>query len=510
MIHLKIIGLSFFISLWGFSQGEVEEIEPVTIYGAKTKDLTIQTTLSTERIQNKLAADIGQLTTFFPGIQLRSYGGVGGLKTIGFRSLGAAHTSVVQDRIALSTSQTGQTDLSQLPADFVSEISLVSMASTAIQLPISSKIAGALLSITTQHAVAINDTFQLKLGAQYASFNQFDAHLFSSKSTQKWRFAFSAKARQFEGNYPFQYQNGSIIVRTKRKNGDLKDLNSTFSVGYNPNKNNQFYFFINGSSYTKGLPGAVVFYNESADQRLIGNQLSTAIQHTFSNNKLEIASQISAQKQYLNYTDSSYLNSQGYLVQAFHSEQTGGQTQLLWKIRPTLRLSIGSEITLERVRSEQLVETPTRLTNNQFLGLSFKKWGLLQFQTGFQTVSDQRVTTNRNEFTLLPADWQFQLGANTIFGFNGRITKRQPTFSELYYQQIGNDALKPEEAQLVSVRLGNKLNLKRFGFQTTLQPFFTTITNKILAIPTKNLFIWSIQNIGKSDASGVEFSGAVV
>ena len=89
-------------------------------------------------------------------------------------------------------------------------------------------------------------------------------------------------------------------------------------------------------------------------------------------------------------------------------------------------------------------------------------------------------------------------------GLITRYTVRQPTFTELYYQQIGNTDLKPEEATILSVPLKINWKLKNWNNSFRVEPFYTYNENKILAIPTKNLFVWSIQNIGKSQSTGIE------
>jgi outer membrane cobalamin receptor len=76
----------------------------------------------------------------------------------------------------------------------------------------------------------------------------------------------------------------------------------------------------------------------------------------------------------------------------------------------------------------------------------------------------------------------------------------------LYYRQIGNTKLRTEKAHIASFRYELALPFKKGISQTMIQPFYSYVYDKILAVPTKNLFIWSIQNIGISDAIGVEFT----
>ena len=128
---------AFTLTFISFSQ--YKEIEEVILIG-KSVDSTRIYRLDEKRILAKNACDVGDLMRLFPGVQVTSYGGIGGLKTANFRSLGAGQTSVVFDYQAQSTTQSGATDLGLIPADFISEIAVIQQASTDILLPIKSKL----------------------------------------------------------------------------------------------------------------------------------------------------------------------------------------------------------------------------------------------------------------------------------------------------------------------------------------------------------------------------------
>ena len=51
------------------------------------------------------------------GITVRDYGGAGGMKTVSVRGIGARHTGVVYDGMAISDCQTGEIDLSRFDTD---------------------------------------------------------------------------------------------------------------------------------------------------------------------------------------------------------------------------------------------------------------------------------------------------------------------------------------------------------------------------------------------------------
>src|SRR5690606_36582036 len=51
--------------------------------------------LDENKLQQFGVRDVGEAINYVPGVQLKDYGGIGGIKTVSFRSLGSNHTGVV-------------------------------------------------------------------------------------------------------------------------------------------------------------------------------------------------------------------------------------------------------------------------------------------------------------------------------------------------------------------------------------------------------------------------------
>ena len=83
----------------------------------------------------------------FGGVTVKDYGGIGGLKTVSVRSLGAAHTAVSYDGITISDCQTGQIDIGRFSLDNVESVSLWSGQSDDIFMPARQMGAASLLDI---------------------------------------------------------------------------------------------------------------------------------------------------------------------------------------------------------------------------------------------------------------------------------------------------------------------------------------------------------------------------
>ena len=91
---------------------------------AKITSATSIQVLSKEDLRNLGLQNMGDAVKRFAGTNVRDYGGIGGLKTVSVRNLGAAHTAVSYDGVAISNTQAGQIDIGRFSLDNVSSLSL--------------------------------------------------------------------------------------------------------------------------------------------------------------------------------------------------------------------------------------------------------------------------------------------------------------------------------------------------------------------------------------------------
>jgi vitamin B12 transporter len=83
---------------------------------------------------------------------------------------------------------------------------------------------------------------------------------------------------------------------------------------------------------------------------------------------------------------------------------------------------------------------------------------------------------------------------------------RAPTFNDLYYTRTGNRSLRPEWAKQYNLGITLRKNfLEALDFvQLTTDLYYNKVTDKIIAIPNKDLFSWTMLNLGKVDIRGVD------
>src|SRR5690606_9009599 len=124
----------------------------------------------------------------------------------------------------------------------------------------------------------------------------------------------------------------------------------------------------------------------------------------------------------------------------------------------------------------------------------------LRILNAVQHVVDLRSTKGLDGFYYTPtvAFSRQQNKKGFAFELDYKRSLRIPSFNDLYYGGIGNVNLKPETADqflFQTFYARQKPSRLQLGFQST--QYLNLVNNKILAIPTKNLFVWSMQNVGR-------------
>ena len=495
----------FFVALLSTSIAisQYTEIEEVILIGKKVDSTRIYR-LDEKRIASKNAADVGELVRYLPGVQVTAYGGIGGLKTANFRSLGAGQTSVVYDHQAQSTTQSGATDLGLIPADFITEIAVIQLASTDVFLPIKSKLSGNILAIQSKHQASDYNKNGV-IGVQTGSFGLVEGFGLVQKRWNKLRMTLSGKSRFSDGSFPFDYTNGNTTISSIRKNNQVTDHYGQFSCNYSPSNTHSFSTGLTGNRYNKELPGAVIFYNDNAQQFLNGNQIDGFLRYVYTTKNIQLKTQINHHRNELIYLDSNYLNAAGFLKNEFQAQQIDGECQVKFMINQQTNYLVGTNIRAERLHGAQLSVQPNRIVSESIIGLTNNQFGVVNAQVGWLVVNDNFSASAVKQHVLPSLDWMLTAKKIAI-GITFRQSLRLPTFSEMYYQQIGNSQLLPEKGTQFSLRMLHNYKRKKSIIQTIIQPFYAHVTNKINAIPSKNLFIWSIQNIGQTRAFGAEVS----
>lgn len=468
--------------------------------------------LSRKKIEQIQAEDLGQLLQLFAGAQMKSYGGLGGLKTVSFRGLSGQHTAFVINGVISPTDQTGQVNYGNVQTDNLEKVKL--NYSTEELLPASALSMASSVSIQTSDYSFSTKKQALRIVQKYGSFGQSDSYLAYKKGDEKERYfvAVSGKYRISGGKYPFEIKNGDSLYRGVRESNHYQDLNFSFGAGVRFLDGSKVRINYQGAIINQELPGPIVLYAPSSNQDLIQQNHFVQANYDFKYLKKSPARLFSYYKHtQLDYTDSNYLNAEGFLNSNFQLHLFGFGHSVRHQINSRITLNVAVEgqiIALESNNYEGNEPLRSHFYLVPSLHFLLTKYLILDVQGSLQSITETKPT-QRDWLRVNPcaqlktkAIWKGRLA----FYINYRNSFRMPSFNELYYNKIGNLDLAPERANQVAVGSELSLNTKHTSHLVRVNAYFNQVFDKIVAVPTMNLFQWSIQNIGKVDIVGFDIN----
>ncbi|MDR0542236.1 MAG: TonB-dependent receptor plug domain-containing protein, partial [Dysgonamonadaceae bacterium] len=237
-------------------------------------------TTSTSLVQTLSAAQLEKLNVLqasdamkhLSGVQVKDYGGVGGLKTVSIRSLGANYTAVAVDGIAVSDYQTGQIDLGRFSLENIESIRLNIGESDNIFQPARNQALGGLIQLISQNSLSSESKREeWKAGLKAGSWQLWNPFVTYSRAfNPQWNINLSSSFLTTKGDYPFQIHYGQTDSTSwhRRINSDVKrgnaelNLNGKFRNGGRLNA--KLYAFLS----ERGIPGRVIFYNPYSGEKV--------------------------------------------------------------------------------------------------------------------------------------------------------------------------------------------------------------------------------------------------
>jgi outer membrane cobalamin receptor len=451
----------------------------------------------------------------FSGVILKDYGGVGGIKTVMVRSLGANHTGVFVDGIPFSDVASGQVDLGKISTDNADNVSLSIGQTSALCQPARFYASANVINIQSADPLFDSTLYHFKIAYRTGSFGMMNPRFSLQNKISRHSFSdVSCNYIKANGVYPYKIQLGSAKdTSMKRNNSDIRSVNinaryvSFFNDSSKLSANCYFY------NSQRGLPGAVIFYNPFSTQRLWNNDFFSNMQYqTNPQKQLQWLSTIKYSNNYLRYLDPLFLNTAGkldnrYLQHEYYISQAGS-----YRIFDSLHLSLSSDFFVNTLNAN--LPGYARPTRYSWLTAASLQYAVNRFEADGSmlesVIREQTETGNaaqpRN--VLRPSLMLGYKISNKPFIKVRMLYKdvfRMPTFNDLYYSLVGNNNLKPENAKQYNIGLTGYSHWRFIEYCSfKIDGFYNRVTDKIVAIPTQNLFVWSMTNIGKVDCKGTE------
>ena len=453
---------------------------------------------------------------YFSGVQLKDYGGVGGLKTVDVRSLGSSQVAVFYDGVQLGNAQNGQVDLGKFSLDNLGSVELYNAQKSTIFQPARGLAAGSAIYLNAkQPDFAPNTANTFKAGFRTGSFGLLNpSFLWQHKLSDRVSGSISTEYTQANGRYKFRYTNGVYDTTAIRSNSDIQAFRAEGSLQGQLRDSSTWSVKVYHYNSDRGLPGAVVANKFDYTQHEWDR--NTFIQSSYHLNGKVYSLMLHAKygDDYLRYLDPEIVTVSGLSDSRYRQKEAYFSAANLFRINAFWTVSTSADYQRNTLRANiYRFAFPTRNTLLTALAtqlywprftLQANVIGTLSNETTEAFDAAQRM---RKYTPALLLSWQpFTTGALRLRGFYKSLY-RLPTFNELYYTFVGSVNLQPEfsrqyDAGFTYQRYFNRGVLRQVSIQT--DAYYNQVSNKILAVPGQNLRRWVMENIGRVNIKGLE------
>ena len=482
--------------------------------------------LNGEMLEKLNTHSVADALRYFSGIQLKDYGGVGGIKTVNIRSMGTHHLGISYDGVQLGNAQNGQIDLGQFSLDNVEEITLYNGQKSAIFQPASDFGHAGAIYIRTRMPDFEKGQTNLKFKTQYGSSDMFRlSALWEQKLSETVSSSLSAGFLTASGKYKFHYErrypNGQTAWDTTavRNNGDIHAERIEANIfGRLDQGSWQLKAYLYNSA--RGIPGAIVNNVWRRGERQ--QDLNTFVQAAFDKN---IGNGFSTRwlAKYA-YYNTHYVNkdtTQLPVDNRYRQQEIYLSTANVLELLPNWSASLSYDFKWNKLNADTYnFAFPTRISNLVSLATAIDYKHLKAQGSVVATFINDRYHRGENNLSLITYHSSLQKLTpavfvniypfkGTFFSMRAYIKKsfRMPTFNDLYYTDMGNANLVPESA--IQYDIGFALN-KHFETgiirhaEMHFDAYYNTVHDKIVAYPKGQQFRWTMLNLGKVHIKGID------
>ena len=495
-----------------YSRFQIEEVEVTA--RALSKDVIVPQTLKGAELQRLNALSVADALRYFSGVQLKDYGGVGGIKTINVRSMGSQHTAVYYNGVQLGNAQNGQVDLGRFSLDNMEEIQLFNgQKSDIFQSAREFGSAGNVYLTTRKPYFKPDEKVHVRGQMRFGSFALANPNIgVDVKLTEALSLTLDAEYVYSDGKYPFRYRRvlptGETAYDTTaiRQNGDVNAVRA--EVGLHHYYRTTGFWRIHAYNYysERGVPGAIVNNVWRNGERLWDRNSFVQAQwqdEWFGRWSTRLlAKYANDYTHYKNYderllpSNNEYTQQEVYLslankVQVFNwwDLSLAYDYQYNSLNRLNLLLDDGPEFFL---RHSHWLSAATAFNIKEYLRMQ---------ASVLMTAVDRntpRITPGVFfSFRPYPA---IDLSINAFY----KQSYRYPTFNDLYYTDLGNASLRPELARQHSVELAYRVSHKWLTANISASYYYNRVTDKIIAYPKGQQFRWTMLNLGTVKINGVD------
>ena len=487
------------------SLDSIQYLQEVTINSTQpSRTLVTSQTIQGNELHALSTTSVADALKYFAGVQIKDYGGLGGLKTINVRSLGAQHVGVYVDGIRITNAQNGTVDLGKFSLSTMESVSLYNANKLDNCQSPSEYASGATVYLRTRRPT--DDSLGIQL--RRASFDTWMAKANAQFERDGWSGFIDGEWTGSRGDYPFRYHSEFEDTVGRRENSDIR------------------YGRIEGALFKEGFSSHVYYYDsERGCPGGIVRRLSDKYVNVGREWDRDFFVQASYQQQFLEhhhakvnvkYTDeylrycTDYPENQNTARVNNHYRQQDGYGSISYAFMPWswLSLTAGYDIRYSRLEADlKKFDDVVRIDQKQVLAAK-ADWHGLQVAASLlhqhyqdHTFAHVGAADPLDRWTPTVSS-AYNAGGFTVRAWYKNIF-RVPTLNDLYYTQVGNRNLKPEYTKQMNLGIEYRFYSRCWNGSLQADIYQNKIENRIVCLPLKGTYTWSMMNYGYTFCRGL-------
>lgn len=494
------------------------KLEEVVVTASRFDEIIPARKLAGKELERLNSLSVADAVRYFSGVQIKDYGGIGGLKSVNVRGMGTNHTGVFFNGIQLGNAQNGQIDLGRFSLENMEEIALYhGQKSDILQSAREFGNGGSIYLVSRRPRFEEGKTTNLKASIRAGSFDLINPSLlYEYKISDRVTTTLNAEWINSSGKYKFRYKRntpaGQVAYDTTavRQNGDIDavrvegSLNTYLDNGF---WKVQFYHYTS----ERGVPGAIVNNVWKRGERVWDRNsfVQSSFRHRI-NPKLESVLNMKYAVDFTHYVNQD--DKQLHVDNIYKQKEIYLSSANRYNILKNWETSLAYDFQwndlsdfAEASRQTHWLSLATALTLKERFKMQASILGTFVRDKGSAT--DKEYVT-RDAFTpALYISWQAFGEKGPVFRAFSKRSFRMPTFNDLYYVNVGNALLEPERVTQNNFGLLYDLEQKDHWFryfQIGADIYYNVEKNKIVAYPGGQLFRWTMLNLGRVEVKGVD------
>lgn len=467
--------------------------------------------LSAKDMQQRGATNAADALKHMSGVTVKDYGGIGGIKTVAIRGMGAQHTAVFYDGVAVGDCQSGQVDLGRFSTDNLNMLQFTIGQGDDIYIPARMSAAAGVVSMETR----MPETNMFNISARVASFETYQANANIARClSDDCKVSLFADYTSARGDYKFDIRNAHKGISGRRINSDVEHVRAEANVNLNIDNKHTLSAKMYGSFSERGVPGAIIVDNPLSSERLRSSNIFAQMFYEYiPSSVLRMKFTFKHNYAYDRYTQPLLGNE--HSIDSYKQHETDLSATFNWRPEalPGFSFAWSEEVFHNRLNTTNshtvMSSVPRRVTLLSAASMRYSS----RYVTAVASLLGSNAWEWASKGDVAPSRHRLSPSLSLAFyPFAGNLTLRasykdifrMPTFNDLYYRETGNYLLSPEKCKMLN--LGTVYSLSGKGvlrdFYIAIDGYMGRVEDKIVAVP--GIFVWKMNNVDDVSLSGVD------